>query len=145
MKLALRRYPAVDATLIQRLACGAIKARLVSQFCHGGIIIGDDLYQATATHNLHTLPSGKWTPRRWDLFELGESRDSDALALFKINEGAGYDWLGLLAFQGLPYGDPEMLYCFEWCWFAMTGERPNFRVTPEMLLEKMYRCYCVTI
>lgn len=135
MKLALRRDAAADATAMQRFACAAIKARLVSDYCHGGVVIGDALYHATAAHGLNALPAGCWTPEHWDLFDFGDSHDADARLLFMLNEGAAYDWIGLLAFEGLPFNDPAKLYCFEWCWFAMTGNRPTFRVTPEMLVR----------
>lgn len=134
MKLALRKTAPTNATLIQRIACWIIKARLVSQYCHGGIVIDGCMYHATSAHGLHRLIAGEWTPENWVLIDLGDGLDESAKNLFDMHIGAAYDWLSLLAFVGLPARDGERFYCFEWCWFAMTGEHPKVRVTPEMLI-----------
>ena len=54
---------------------------------------------------------------------------------FADHVGTRYDWFSLLAFV-LPWRvrDKSRMYCYEWCWLAMTGEHPSCRVTPEMLL-----------
>jgi hypothetical protein len=134
MKLALRREAATDATVLQRAACAVIRARLVSDFCHGGIVIDGDLYHATATHGVHKVPAGEWTPERWDLFDVGNSRDEVGRALFEANKGMKYDWFSLLAFVGLRVRDASHVYCFEWCYWVMTGKVPTERVTAETLL-----------
>jgi hypothetical protein len=134
MKIALRRDAASDATTMQRFACAVIKARLVSQYCHGGIIIKGDLYHATATHGLHKIEAGQWTPDRWDVFDLGIERDAEALALFEKHAGMNYDWFSLLAFVGPRVSDETRVYCFEWAWWSSTGEVPTVRITPEMLI-----------
>lgn len=134
MRLALRTTAASDATLPARFAAGAIKVRLVSQYCHGGIVIGNTLWHATAQHG---VICADFTPESWDLIDLGDVLDADALARVLPLLGAGYDWFSLLAFV-IPSDatDAQRWYCFELCWFLMTGENPNFRVTPEMLLKK---------
>lgn len=135
MKLALRKTAPTNATWLQRLACWAIKARLVSQYCHGGIVINGELFHATAAHGLHSLPAGQWSPDNWDLIELGDAHwHHSALKLFAHYQGARYDWVSLLAFVGLRVRDHDRMYCFEWCWLAMTGQVATERVTPEMLL-----------
>jgi hypothetical protein len=133
MILALRRDPPSNANLLGRLFSRVIKARLVSDFCHGGIVIDGDLYQANSLHGLHKVPRGSWTPTNWVLLDV-QGDDAAALALFKKHEGAQYDWMGLLAFVGLRAGRDGWMYCFEWCWLAMTGSNPTARVTPEKLL-----------
>ena len=133
MQLALRKTAANDATALQAGFCWVIKARLVSDFCHGGIVIDGDLYQANGLHGLHKVPRGSWTPTNWILFDV-HGDDAAALALFKKHEGARYDWIGLLAFVGLRAGRDDWMYCFEWCWLAMTGSNSTARVTPEKLL-----------
>ena len=135
MLLALRKTPPNKATRWQRLACWVIKARLVSQYCHGGIVIRGHLFHTTATHGLHDVPPGDWSPENWDLFDVGGD-DDEAMWQFMKHKGADYDWLSLLAFIGPRVRDSRRLYCFEWCWLAMTGEHPRERVTPEMLLVK---------
>lgn len=135
MKLALRKTAPTNATWAQRLACWAIKARLVSQYCHGGIVINGELFHATAAHGLHSLPAGQWSPDNWDLIELGDADwHTSVLRLFAHYQGVRYDWLSLLAFVGLRVRDSSRMYCFEWCWLAMTGQVATERVTPEMLL-----------
>lgn len=134
MKLALRTTAATDATLAARVAAACIKVRLVSKYCHGGIVVGDTLMHATAQHG---LCSTTFTPERWDLIDLGDRADEQVDLLFGLHEGAGYDWLGLVPFIApLPLGSDQRLYCFEWCWLAMTGEYPRGLVTPEMLLKR---------
>lgn len=134
MKLALRKTPATGANWLSRVAAWAIKARLVSQYCHGGIVIGDVLYHATAQHGV-TLST--FNPENWDLIDLGTERDSTAEQILIDHIGAGYDWFSLLAFV-IPakFTDGKRWYCFEWCWYLMTGVNPSFRVTPELLICK---------
>lgn len=134
MKLALRTTAATDATLAARAAAACIKVRLVSAYCHGGIVIGDTLMHATASHG---LCSTTFTPERWDLIDLGPALDARGLALFEKHKGAHYDWLGLVPFiEPIPMGSDDKFYCFEWCWFVLTGQRPRGLVTPERLLKK---------
>lgn len=134
MKLALRTTAAKDATFAAHCAATAIKVRLVSQYCHGGMVIGNVLYHATAQHGVVCTD---FTPEHWDLIDLGNSMDADALARVLPVLGAGYDWFSLLAFV-IPAEatDQQRWYCFELCWYLMTGENPTFRVTPEMLLKQ---------
>lgn len=130
MKLALRRTAAENATWAQRQFAALTRWRLCSVYCHGGIVIGDRMYQANAKYGLHDCD---FTPERWDLFDLGDERDAAALALFSELEGDKYDYLGVLGF-GLPVrGDADRLYCFEWCALAM-GVEPQRWMTPEKLL-----------
>ena len=135
MQLALRSTAANGATPVQAFACQVIKARLVSQFCHGAIVINGNLYQATGTRNLHKVPAGQWTPANWLLVDVGTHRDAAALQLFADNEGMLYDWFSLLAFIGLHAQDANRVYCFEFCFWVLTGQRPTQRITPEILLH----------
>ena len=131
MKLALRRNAVKNAGLWARFACWLIKARLVSVYCHGAIVIGRRVYESTAK-GLH---SSTFVEGDWDLFDLGNERDLAALNLFEQHMGAGYDWFSLLAFAlPWPARDARRFYCFEWCHLAITGGNPGSRVTPETLL-----------
>ena len=47
MMLALRRTAAEHATWWQRLFAWATRVRLVSDYCHGGIVIDNMMYQVT--------------------------------------------------------------------------------------------------
>lgn len=147
MLLALRRNPSEHATRWQRFACWVIKARLVSQFSHGGIVINGTLYHSTAAHGPHSLSPGEWTPERWDLFDIGGD-DQRAIAEFQAActppQGwwqrvwwritKGYDTFSLLAFVGLAVRVSWLHYCFELADRMRTGKKPRGRVTPETLL-----------
>lgn len=131
MLLALRKTSAVDAPWYHRFFNAVTRARLVTRYCHSGIVVGDKLMHVTLTGGLHV---SDYTPDRWDLFDLGDDLDGKALALFEQHKGAPYDVLSLLAFVGIPFRDSKRLYCYEWCYLALTGEHPTKRVTPETLL-----------
>jgi len=151
MKIALRRDAAKDATAIQRLFCTLIKVRLVSQFCHGGIVIDGALYHITGSHGAQVLQPGNWTPESWLLFEVGGD-DGKAIELFNDLREAplglfqraiykltkGYDWFSLLAFVGPMVRVSWLQYCFELCWLMSRGSSPTFRVTPEMLIMEAH-------
>jgi len=131
MKLALRKTSAVGAPRHHRFFNAMTRARLVTRYCHSGIVVGDRLMHVTLSDGLHETD---YTPDRWDLFDLGDERDGEVLALFERHKGTLYDVFSLLAFVGIPFRDSERLYCYEWCYLALTGEHPKGRVTPETLL-----------
>lgn len=130
MKLALRAPAATDANAAEKAFAAITRWRLASQWCHGGIVIGDTLYQVNARNGLHSCG---YTPERWWHLDLGSEGEERALDLFRELEGTEYDYLGVLGF-GLPVrGDDDRLYCFEWC--AMAMGVPHHRwMTPERLL-----------
>jgi hypothetical protein len=131
MLLALRPTPATDAKWIDKASHWTIKTRLVTQYPHGGIVIGKTLYHSTARKGVHSV--SEWSPERWVLFDVGGD-DVAALARFKEREGNGYDWIGLLPFIGVPGSDKDRDYCFELAFYMMTGVRPGRLVTAEALL-----------
>jgi hypothetical protein len=147
MLIALRRDAQSGATLPQRIFCWIIKARLVSQFCHGGIVIDGSLYHITASHGWSIAKTGEWSPDKWYLKDVG-GNDARALATFLLVSTPprgrlqhwlwtllkGYDFFGLVAFTGPKVGVVWLNYCFEWCWLAVTGVDSPDRVTPEMLV-----------
>jgi hypothetical protein len=138
MLLALKKSAPSNATLSQRFTSWIIKARLVSQYCHGAIVVDGDLYQANTEQGMEVLRREDWTPERWDLFSV-EGDDEGVLRAFDQYRGAAYDWLSLLAFVGLRVRDSSRLYCYEWCWIALTGDMPKRRITPELLLAEHLR------
>ena len=129
MKLALRKTNA--GTLFGKLFNIATRWRLHTAYPHGGIVVDGMLYHSTFTDGLHVE---LFKPEGWDVFDVGGS-DGAALALYVVLKGAKYDAISLLAFL-LPWRvrDSQRLYCFEWCWIALTGENPSERITPERLL-----------
>lgn len=130
--LALRRDAASNATWWQRALCALVRWRLVSQWCHAGVICDGVLHHVTVTDGLTSTDD--WTPNRWDLIELpGSARDVLQTAL-QAHAGAKYDWFSLLAFI-LPgsWSDGKRLYCFELPAIVL-GMDTRQRVTPERLL-----------
>lgn len=65
--LALRRTAADSATWWQRIFAWATRVRLVSDYCHGGIVIDGMLYQVNAAHGLHRTD---FDPAKWDLYPV---------------------------------------------------------------------------
>ena len=131
MKLALRADHAAGATAPERAFAALTRWRLASQWCHGGIVIGERLYHVTARGALH---STSYTPDCWHLVDLGEDNDTWALQLFERLQGARYNFAGVLGF-GIPgvRGSDARLYCFEWCAMCI-GAPPHRWMTPERLL-----------
>lgn len=132
MYLALRTTPAFDANWLDRFAHAVVKARLVTRYPHGGIVIGNTLFHSTSRKGVHATDD--WTPDRWELYDVGGD-DERALDCFRKRERNGYDWVGLLPFIGVPGSDSKRDYCFELCFYMMTGVRSNGLVTAETLLS----------
>jgi hypothetical protein len=128
MKLALKH--AAPSGFWSKAFHYLTKWRLLTKYPHAGIVHDGMLYHTTLAYGLHCVV---FKPEGWDLFDL-DGKDHDN-GLYDTYEGTHYDWFSLLAFV-LPWNvrDGASLYCYEWCWLAMTGENPNRRVTPEDLL-----------
>jgi hypothetical protein len=129
VKLALKHAP--PKGFFKRLFHWLTAARLVTRYPHAGIVIDGKLMHTNLSNGLH---SERFLPEGWDLFEVA---DADGLTLLRFRdfEGTPYDVFGLLAFV-LPWNvsDSSRMYCYEWCWLAITGVNPRRRVTPEDLL-----------
>jgi len=133
MMLALRHTLPPGASLVQRASAAVIEARLVTQFAHAGIVIGDTLYHSTGADGVHAERGADLTG--WTLIDLGEMRDARALSLFRHVDGSGYDWVSLTSFVVITSSsDSQRWYCFELAWLLMTGTAPRERVTGEMLI-----------
>ncbi len=130
--LAFRRTAPVGAPWWHRVLSALVRWRLVSQWCHAGIVCDGVLYHVTATGGL--TYTDDWTPSRWDLFALPETARSRLQAVLTDYAGARYDWFSLLAFL-LPgrWSDHHKLYCFELLALVL-GVSTRKRVTPEKLL-----------
>ena len=128
--LALRRTAADSATWWQRIFAWATRVRLVSDYCHGGIVIDGLLYQVNAASGLHVTG---YDPEKWDLYDA-PGNDDDALLLYRPWQHARYDYIGLLAFvTPWRFDRADRLYCFEWCALCL-GLSVECRITPERLL-----------
>ena len=131
MKLALRKNPD-SQPWNHKAAATVIRLRLVTEYPHAGIVIADTLYHATASGGVHAVPfiGGE----NWRLIEAGGD-DAAALDRFAQHDGAGYDFVSLLAFAMVTASDSRRWYCYEWCYFMMTGLKPGHRITPETLMD----------
>jgi hypothetical protein len=130
MKLALRKGAAPDATSLGEFSAKAIKLRLVTNYPHSGIVIGETLFHATSRYGVMAQP---FDPNNWAVFDIGGD-DARAIELFKEQEGKWYDWISLFAFVMVNASDSQRWYCYELSYYMMTGKRPGDRVTPETLL-----------
>jgi hypothetical protein len=127
--LALRKTP--PAGFFPRVFFYLTRARLLTKYPHGGVVVGGVLYQATARGGVHSV---LFEPDGWDLFETS----ADPLTIlnrFSSVEGAKYDWLSLLTFvSAFRIIVRSRWYCYELCHYLLTGHEPVRRVTPEDLL-----------
>ena len=130
--VAFRRTAPAGASWWQRALCALVRWRLVSQWCHAGVICDGVLHHVTVTDGLTSTDD--WTPARWELFALPDSCRYVLQTALQAHAGAKYDWFSLLAFV-LPWrvSDHKRLYCFEWCALVM-GLPVAGRITPELLL-----------
>lgn len=130
--IALRRTAAVGAPWWQRALCALVRWRLVSQWCHAGIVCDGVLHHVTVTDGLTSTDD--WTPSRWELFALPDSARDVLQTALQAHAGAEYDWFSLLAFL-LPgrWSDRRRLYCFELPALVL-GISTRQRVTPEKIL-----------
>ena len=111
----------------------ATRARLVTQWPHAGMVVNGVLMHSNLANGLHasTFTGGSG----WDLIGLPDAIAPQVQGLFDKYKGAQYDAISQLAFV-LPWrvSDGGRLYCYEWCYLAMTGQNPHWRMTPEQLL-----------
>lgn len=111
----------------------ATRARLVTQWPHAGMVVNGVLLHANLANGLHA--SAFTGGPGWDLISLPDAIAPQVQGLFDKYKGAQYDAISQLAFV-LPWrvSDGGRLYCYEWCYLAMTGQNPHWRMTPEQLL-----------
>lgn len=135
MLLVFRHEIRPEAKPLDKAGAAIIKARLVSDFYHGGVVVDNVLMHSTLGKGLHCVP---FRPDGWYILDVGNSQDLHALDGFVRFENAGYDLFSLTAFV-VPWrmSDARRWYCFEWQWYCLTGEIPTFRVTPEKLFQKV--------
>ena len=94
----------------------------------------DGILYDISSHGLHAK---KMPEDGWILIPVKATLDV-ADEFFDMNGVLNYDFFSLLAFQlPLTFKDSSRMYCFEWCWYILTGENPGFKVTPERLLTKV--------
>ena len=110
-----------------------IRWRLFTEYPHAGMVAGDPLFHTTLADGVHPQPAPT-AADGWLLLPAAVPLD---LAMGRIGHRVGlpYDWVSLLAFA-LPVSVrwSRADYCFEFCWYVLTGERPTGRVTAEQLL-----------
>jgi hypothetical protein len=127
--LALRHR---DPPGLRGLFARLIRVRLVTAYPHGGIVAGDTLFHSTLADGVH--PQAAPQNSGWLLLPTTVPMQ---VAMERIGHRVGlrYDWVSLLAFV-LPVSVrwSRADYCFEFCWYVLTGENPTGRVTAEQLL-----------
>ena len=127
--LALRHR---DPPGLLGLFASLIRWRLVTGYPHGGIVAGATLYHATLADGVHPQQA----PTAADGWLLLPTTVPLDLAMERIGHRVGlpYDWASLLAFV-LPVSVrwSKADYCFEFCWYVLTGQVPTGRVTAEQL------------
>ena len=130
--VAFRRTAPAGAAWWQRALCALVRWRLVSQWCHAGVVCDGVLHHVTVTDGLTSTDD--WTPARWELFALPDSSRDVLQSALQAHAGAKYDWFSLLAFI-LPgrWSDSKRLYCFELPALVL-GISTRQRVTPEKIL-----------
>ena len=109
-----------------------IRGRLVTAYPHGGVVAGATLFHATLADGVHPQEA----PAAADGWLLLPTTVPLEVAMERIRRRLGrrYDWISLLAFV-LPVSVrwSRADYCFEFCWYVLTGEEPTGRVTAEQL------------
>ena len=130
--IAFRRTAPIGAAWWQRALCALVRWRLVSQWCHAGVVCDGVLHHVTIQDGLTSTDD--WTPSRWDLIPIPETCRPALQAALHQHAGAKYDWFSLLAFI-LPgrWSDSKRLYCFELPALVL-GISTRQRVTPEKIL-----------
>ena len=131
--VAFRRTAPAGAPWWQRALCALVRWRLVSQWCHAGIVCDGVLHHVTVTDGLTSTDD--WTPARWELFALPDSARDVLQTALQAHAGAKYDWFSLIAFL-LPgrWSDSKRLYCFELPALVLDIDTRQ-RVTPERILH----------
>lgn len=126
---------AAPSGLLPRAFHALTRARLVTQYPHAGIVRDGILLHSNLARGLHSEP---FDSTGWHLFALPADVADQIDTRFVLHWGTPYDWFSLLAFL-LPWRvrDRRRMYCFEWCYLAMTGHRANDRITPELLLTRL--------
>ena len=111
------------------------KARLVTRYPHAGIVKDGMLMHANLSRGLHKEP---FVQGGWVLSPIPDKPWQPGL--FEQWEGTEYDVFSLLAFV-TPFAvrDSSRMYCYEWCWLWLTGQKPIERVTPEDLAIEALR------
>jgi hypothetical protein len=135
--LAFREGYASKATLWQKLGVKIIKARLVTKYPHGGVVLDGVLYHANVKNGVHAepIPTG-------EVWRLAPTKINPEVfrGWYELVKGKPYDWFSLLAF--IPFFKARWskgMYCYEFQHYAVTGENPSNRVTPESLLANHLR------
>lgn len=110
-----------------------IRWRLVTAYPHGGIVAPGGLYHSSLADGVHLAEA----PAAADGWLLLPTTVDATTARQRIAQRIGrpYDWASLLAFV-LPVSVrwSRADYCFEFCWYVLTGQAPTGRVTAEQLL-----------
>jgi hypothetical protein len=135
--LALRSGAPDGANWLQREFSRLTQKRLVSDYCHGGVVVADQnglglLLQSNLSHGVHCVQPDGWQPEKWTLIET--DRDpARVLELFSYVEGEAYDVGELAAYIGIYLGAKQKYLCFELADLLLETNIAG-RKTPERLI-----------
>lgn len=134
MKIAFRKTYA--PTFLGRLFNKYTGWKLKTKYFHGGVVVGDFIYQTTK----NGLVCEKFTNKaEWDIFETDVSDIVGEKRLMRF-VGIRYDVLSLIAFVfPFKFSDARALYCFEVCWLALTGNNPTEPISPDTIMSELLK------
>ncbi len=121
------------------LAAVINRERLVSQYSHSAVRVGDKVLQASPFKGVF-LSSVNDEYNKEFLWCKVDAKAEDVLARFGLVEGAAYDFFGLTVFI-LPNrkNDPRYFYCYELVSYLL--DLPiQHRYTPETILAGLFLC-----
>lgn len=106
-----------------------------SAFSHCELVMPDGRWlSASATDGGVRAKQIELNPDHWVLIPLPWAEAQLIERVFTVNEGKGYDWLGILASQFLPLAidDKRRMFCSEFCAAALGFDTPQ-RFSPGLL------------
>lgn len=123
-------------------APGAVTDRLVriwtrSLYSHCELVLPDGRFVSSSPRNGGVRAKLiEPDPAAWDFIDLPFVDPAAVEALLMIEQGTGYDWLGILGSQALPLGisSATRWFCSEFCAQAMGIEQPQ-RYSPGALAD----------
>jgi hypothetical protein len=134
MKIAFRKTnaPGFFPGLFNRYTRWSLK----TDYAHGGVLIGDQLWHTTKDGFIH---EDFTNPQDWDLFE---TPISDKIATERLTKvlGMRYDAVSLIGFKlPIQISDSKGLNCFEIPWLGLTGDHPRKPISPDTIMAELLR------
>lgn len=121
------------------LAAFINRERLVSQYSHSAVRVGDNVMQASPFKGVFLSSINDEYNKDFEWCAVPNDPDK-VIAKFKPVEGASYDWFGLLVFI-LPNRKNSVthFYCHEFASYVLSLP-VQYRHTPETILAGLFLC-----